>query len=183
MRSSREEVSRRGLGPSRKRPWLLQRLRRLVALSPPRLGGERGRDVVVEDVLVPRLVVAAVPPPVAEELAGRGDHRRHEDEQLGWEARPHERRREAASECPTTARSPRSPTARTTVSVYSDQPADSSSLGRSTATGSCPRSRRAGATRCQSQALPPPPMDERNRGHAQRSPIRNRMTGIDTPTL
>jgi hypothetical protein len=55
---------------------------------------------VVEDVLVPRLVVAAVPPPVVEELAGRRDHRRYEDEQLCWEARAHERRREAAERMP-----------------------------------------------------------------------------------
>ena len=36
-------------------------------------------------------------------------------------------------------------------------PADSSSLGRSTATACCPRSRSSGTTRCQSHALPPPP--------------------------
>jgi hypothetical protein len=49
---------------------------------------------------VPRLLVAAVPPPVAEELAGRRDHPRDEDEQLGWEARTHERCREAAERMP-----------------------------------------------------------------------------------
>jgi hypothetical protein len=55
---------------------------------------------VVEDVLVPSLVVTAVPPPVVEELAGRGEHRRYEDEQLCWEARAHEWRREAAERMP-----------------------------------------------------------------------------------
>ena len=57
-----EEERRRGLGPSRKRPRLFQRLRRLVAFSPLSFGCEPGRDVVVEDVLVPGLVVAAVAP-------------------------------------------------------------------------------------------------------------------------
>jgi hypothetical protein len=62
-------------------------------------------------------------------------------------------------------RSLRSPTSRTTVSVYSDQPAESSSLGRSTATGSCPRSRSSGATRCQSHRAPTASVDERERRH------------------
>jgi hypothetical protein len=55
---------------------------------------------VVEDVLVPSLLVAAVPPSVARELAGRRDHPRDEDELLGWEARTDERRREAAERMP-----------------------------------------------------------------------------------
>jgi hypothetical protein len=61
------------------------------------------------------------------------------------------------SECPTTTRSLRSPTAWTTVSAYSHRPAESSSLGRSTAMGSWPCSRSSDETRCQSHAVPPPP--------------------------
>ena len=61
-----------GSRPRRERPRLIQHLRRLVAFSPPRLGGERGRDVVVEDVLVLGLLVAAVPPPVLKNSPGEG---------------------------------------------------------------------------------------------------------------
>jgi hypothetical protein len=45
----------------------------------------------------------------------------------------------------------------TTVSAHSDQPADAFSLGRSTATGSCPCSRSSDETRCQSHEVLPPP--------------------------
>jgi hypothetical protein len=55
---------------------------------------------VVEDVLVAALLVAGVRPPVFEELAGRGDHRRHEDEQLGGDARADKRCGEAAERVP-----------------------------------------------------------------------------------
>jgi hypothetical protein len=55
---------------------------------------------VVEDVLIPALLVAGVRPPVCEELAGRGDHRRHEDEKLGGNARADERRRETPERVP-----------------------------------------------------------------------------------
>src|SRR5919106_3442165 len=58
-----EEVPGRRLGPSLERPWLLQRLRDLLTFSPRRLVGERGRDVVEEDVVVPALLVAGVLPP------------------------------------------------------------------------------------------------------------------------
>src|SRR5215218_761467 len=78
------------------------------------------------------------------------------------------------SEWPTTPR--RSPTAPTTASVCSSQPADSSSLGRSTATASCPRSRNAGATRCQSHALPPPPWMSANVATAATLPEVPRVT-------
>src|SRR3712207_6122866 len=69
--------------------------------------------------------------------------------------------------------SPRSATASTTALAYARQSADSSSHGRSTATGSCPRSRSSGATRCQSHALPPPPWISANvatTGHARGPP-------------
>jgi hypothetical protein len=46
---------------------------------------------------------------------------------------------------------------RTTVSAYSHQPAEASSLGRSTATGSWPCSRSSDETRCQSHEVPAPP--------------------------
>jgi hypothetical protein len=55
---------------------------------------------VVEDVLVAALLVAGVRPPVCEELAGRGDHRRYEHEQLGADARAGERCGEAAERVP-----------------------------------------------------------------------------------
>jgi hypothetical protein len=95
-----QEVSRRGVRPGFEGPRLPQRLRLLVPFAPLRLGRERWRDVVVEDVLVAALLVAGVRSPVREELAGRGDHRRHEDEQLGGDARTYERRREAAERVP-----------------------------------------------------------------------------------
>jgi hypothetical protein len=66
-----EEVPRRRLRPGLERPWL-RRLRSLVAFSSPRLGRQLRRDVVVEDVLVPTLLVAGVRPPVCEELPGDG---------------------------------------------------------------------------------------------------------------
>src|SRR5918998_316575 len=53
-------------------------------------------------------------------------------------------------------------TASSTAPAYAHQSADSSSHGRSTATGSCPRSRSSVATRCQSHALPPPPWTSAN---------------------
>src|SRR5262245_57133969 len=61
------------------------------------------------------------------------------------------------NDCATITRRVRSPIASTTALVYSAQPADSSSHGRSTATTSCPRSRRRGVTRCQYQLLSPAP--------------------------
>jgi hypothetical protein len=70
------------------------------AFSSSRFGCERGRDVVVEDVVVPGVLVAAVFPPVAEALAGRGDHRGDEDEELDGEARADERRHEAVKGVP-----------------------------------------------------------------------------------
>jgi hypothetical protein len=55
---------------------------------------------VVEDIVVSALLVGGVRPPVCEELAGRGDHRRDEDEELGEEARADERCGEAAERVP-----------------------------------------------------------------------------------
>ena len=75
---------------------MLQRLRVLVPFSPPGFGRQLGRDVVVEDVLVAALLVACVRPPVCEELARCGDHRRDEDEELDGDVRGDERGREAA---------------------------------------------------------------------------------------
>src|SRR5262249_56600413 len=57
-------------------------------------------NFVVEDVVVPGLLVAGVRPPVAEELAGRGDHRGDEDEELDAPALAHERGGEAAERVP-----------------------------------------------------------------------------------
>ena len=46
-----EQVPGRRNGSSLQRPWFAQRPRRLVARSPPRRGGERDPNVVVEDVV------------------------------------------------------------------------------------------------------------------------------------
>src|SRR5919204_364012 len=91
-----QEVPRRRLGPGLEGPRLLQRLRSLVPFSPPCLGRKLRRDVVVEDILVPALLVADVRPPVSEELPGRRDHRRNEDEEVDGDANADERRRKAA---------------------------------------------------------------------------------------
>jgi hypothetical protein len=55
---------------------------------------------VVEDVVVAALLAAGIRPPICEELAGRGNHRRREHEQRGGDARADERRREAAERVP-----------------------------------------------------------------------------------
>jgi hypothetical protein len=89
-----EEVSRWDVRPSLERPGLAQRLRVLAPFSSFRLGGERARNIVVEDVVLAALLVAGIRPPICEELAGRGDHRRHEHEQRGGAARADERHRE-----------------------------------------------------------------------------------------
>ena len=73
----------------------MQCLRVLAAFSPPCLGRELGRDVVVEDIVVSALLVGGVRPPVCEELARCGDHPRDEDEELGGDARTDERSGEA----------------------------------------------------------------------------------------
>ena len=65
-----QDVPGRRIGPLVQRPRLPQRARRLVALSPPRCGGELGRNVVVEDVVRAGGLVAGVRPPVLEALAG-----------------------------------------------------------------------------------------------------------------
>ena len=59
-----------------------------------------GRDVVVEDVLLAGVLVAGVPPPLDPVLSGRGDHRRHQDEQVDRAPGAHQRRREAAERMP-----------------------------------------------------------------------------------
>jgi hypothetical protein len=138
---------------------------------------------VVEDVLVPSLVVAAVPPPVGEELAGRGDHPRDEDEQLCWEARAHERCREAAERMPDDNK----------VAAVTDRPDDGVGVFRPTCRlvlareVDCDRVVSALAQRgCDEVPVPgasAAAMDERERRHGQRSPLRNRMTGIDALTL
>jgi hypothetical protein len=103
-----------------------------------RLCGELRADVVVEDVVFPALLVSGVRPPVGEELTGRRDHRRHEDEQVDGDADAHEWGREPAQRVADDDNA-------TTIADRLDdrvsvlsQPADSSSLGRSTATASCP---------------------------------------------
>src|SRR4051794_7939026 len=73
------------------------------------------------------------------------------------------------SEWPTTMTSSRPATASTTTRTYASQSADFSLLGRSTATASWPRSRSSGTTRCQSQALPPPPWISANVAMVRRS--------------
>src|SRR5262249_9020099 len=95
-----EEVPRRRRRPRRQGPRLLERPRAFVPRPPARLGREGLRNLVVEDVVVPGLLVAGVRPPVAEELAGQGDHRRDEDEELDAPARTHERSGEAAERVP-----------------------------------------------------------------------------------
>ena len=67
-----------------------------------------------------------------------------------------------------------SPIERATSSAYSRQPAEGSSHARSTATGSCPRSRSSGTTKCQSPRAsaarrppPPPPRSGRLTGRRQ----------------
>jgi hypothetical protein len=112
---------------------------------------------VVEDVVVPAVLVAGVFHQSAKSSPGAGIIAATRM-RSSTGRRPHTSGAvKPPSECPTTTTSLRAPIPRTTVSVYSDRPADSSSLGRSTTTGSWPRSRSAGATRCQSQPLPPPP--------------------------
>ena len=51
---------------------------------------------MVEDVLVSTLLVPGVRPPVCEELPGRRDHGRNQDEEVDGDAHAHERRRKAA---------------------------------------------------------------------------------------
>ena len=147
-RPARPRAARAPAAPSSPRP--------VLSASPRRRARER--DVVVEDVLVAALLVAGVPPPVCEELAGRGDHRRHEDEQLGGDARADERRREAAERVPHDNE----------VAAIADCLDDRVGVlppagrarprwGRSTATGSWPCSRSSDETRCQSHEVPPPP--------------------------
>jgi hypothetical protein len=68
------------------------------------------------------------------------------------------------SEWPTTATSRRSPIAWTTASAYCSQPAESSSLGRSTATASCP-ARAAQAQPGANATRSHHPVDERERRH------------------
>src|SRR5206468_9692309 len=91
-----EEISRWHVRPGLEGPGLLQRLRVLAPFSPPRLVGERVREVVVEDVLVAALLVAGIRPPVCEELTGQWARRGDEHEQIGGDACADERRREAA---------------------------------------------------------------------------------------
>jgi hypothetical protein len=91
-----QQVSRRRARPRCERPWFAQRPRALVSFAPLRLGRKVGMHVVVEDVVVAAPLVAAVRPPVVEELAGRRDHRRDEDEQVDRNAGADERRGEAA---------------------------------------------------------------------------------------
>src|SRR5215211_2595687 len=91
-----EEIPRRRLRPGLKGPRLLQRVRSLVPFSPPCLGRKLRRDVMVEDILVPALLVAGVRPPVREELPGRRDHCRDEDEKVDWDASADKRCRKAA---------------------------------------------------------------------------------------
>src|SRR5215218_4964888 len=91
-----QEVLRRRIRPGLEGPRLPQRLRSLVSFSPPRLGCQLGRDVVVEDVLVPALLIAGARPPVPEELPRRRNHRRNEDKKAYANADAHKRRREAA---------------------------------------------------------------------------------------
>ena len=152
-----EEVPRRRARPILEWPRLLQRLRVLPPFPSPRLVRHLGRNVVVEDVVVTAPLVARIRPPLCEELAWRGIIAATRTRSSTGTRAQTSGAVKPPSECPTTTRSLRSPTAWTTVSTYSDQPADASSLGRSTATGSCPCSRSSGATRCQSHELPPPP--------------------------
>ena len=152
-----EEVPRRRVRPGLQRPGLLERLRVLAPFPPSRLGGERGRDVVVEDVLVTALFVPGVCPPVCEELAGCGIIAATRTRRSTGTCAVTRGAVKPPSECPTTTRSLWSPTAWTTVPAYCIQPAEASSQGRSTAIASCPCSRSGGATRCQSHELPPPP--------------------------
>jgi hypothetical protein len=67
-----EEIARRHVRPRLEGPRLAERLRGLLAFSPPGLRGELGRDVVVEDVVVPGRLVAGVLPPVAKSSPGEG---------------------------------------------------------------------------------------------------------------
>jgi hypothetical protein len=132
---------------------------------------------------VPRLLVAAVPPPVAEELAGRRDHPRDEDEQLGWEARTHERCREAAEGVADDNQiAPISDCVDDRVRIV--PPTGGVVLG-----GLVDADRVVAAlSELGSDEVPVPgtsaaAMDERERRHAQRSTMRNRMTRIDALTL
>ena len=55
---------------------------------------------MVEDVVVTALLVARIRPPLCEELAWRGNHRRNQDEELDGNSRADKRRREAAKRVP-----------------------------------------------------------------------------------
>jgi hypothetical protein len=138
---------------------------------------------VVEDVLVPRLLVTTVLPPVVEELTGRRDHPRDENEQLGWQARTDKRRREAAERMPDDNK----------VAAVTDRPDDGVGVLRPTRrlvlVREVDRDRIVSALAQHGRNEMPVPgasaaaMDERERRHAQRSPMRNRMTGIDALTV
>jgi len=91
-----EEIPRRHVRPRLEGPGIVERLLRLFALPRPRFSRQLGRDIVVEDVVQAALLVAAVPPPVGEGLAGARDHPRDEDEEVDGASCTYERCREAA---------------------------------------------------------------------------------------
>jgi hypothetical protein len=96
MRSSRHRRYRLGVPGQASSGHGSRSARNFVAFSPPGLGGQFGRDVVVEDVVVPARDVAGVRPPFVEEPAGVPGSSPRPDEKVDACTRAYERRGEAA---------------------------------------------------------------------------------------
>ena len=134
-----------------------QRLRLLASFSPPRLVRERGRNVVVEDIVVAALLVGGVRPPVCEELARCRDHSRDEHEELGGDAGTDERSGEAPE------RVAHDDEVTAIADCLDDRVGVLRPAGRDVLAGKIDGDRvvpllaQLGATRCQSHDVPPPP--------------------------